>query len=115
LIGNACVGSERIWGDNLKKVDEDEASEYLQKVSKYEQGDYTIGASEIYEVEHGTFWQLMPVNSDDGFFDWYCWVRENYQFFKTKEICALYFIKYWTYWVRQGKPNWEGTSKNLKI
>jgi hypothetical protein len=67
------------------------------------------------KVEHGTFWQLMSDGEDDGFFDWYCYVREDYQFFKTKEICILYFIKYWTEWNRRGKPNWEGSRRHLVI
>jgi hypothetical protein len=67
--------------------------------------------SEIENVEHMAtglpFYQLMPDTIDDGFFDWYCYVRPNNQFFKTKEMCVLYFIKYWTEWSRNGKPDWQ--------
>jgi len=65
------------------------------------------------KVEHlknEWFYQLMPDKLDDGFFDWYCWVRPNNQFFKTQEMCILYFVRYWTEWTRKGKPSWK---KNL--
>lgn len=47
------------------------------------------------------FYQLMPASLDDGFFDWYCLKREEYQFFKTREGCTLHFINYWFQWKRQ--------------
>jgi hypothetical protein len=53
------------------------------------------------------FYQLMPDTIDDGYFYWYCHIRPNNQFLKTKEMCILYFIKYWMEWIRQGKPDWE--------
>lgn len=62
------------------------------------------------EIEHikdnEPFYQLMPDSLDDGFFDWYCYMRPNNQFFKSKEMCVLYFVYYWTDWKRKGKPNW---------
>lgn len=58
-------------------------------------------------VDDHPFYQLMPDTIDDGFFDWYCYVRPNNQFFRTKEMCILYFIKYWTEWKRKGKPDWK--------
>ena len=62
-------------------------------------------------VDDKPFYQLMPDTIDDGFFDWYCYVRPNNQFFKTKEMGILYFIKYWTEWSRKGKPDWKGEVK----
>lgn len=62
------------------------------------------------ETEHAKsepFYQIMPVSLDDGFFGWYCYVRENCQNFRTKEMCVLHFIKYWTEWTRKGKPSWK--------
>lgn len=57
------------------------------------------------KIEHGVFYQLMPDKRDDGgFFYWYCDKRPNHQFFKTKEMCVLYFIKYWTDWDKSGRP-----------
>jgi hypothetical protein len=50
------------------------------------------------------FYQIMPVTEDDGFFDWYCSSRPDNQFFLTKEMCVLYFIRYWLQWCRTGKP-----------
>jgi|AntAceMinimDraft_14_1070370.scaffolds.fasta_scaffold01232_11 hypothetical protein len=50
------------------------------------------------------FYQLMPDNLDDGFFNWYCVERPYNQFFKTKEMCIIYFVKYWLEWNRMGKP-----------
>ena len=69
-----AVGSHRIWG-NPDQVFEASIDE--------------------------PFYQLMPDAEDDGFFDWYCEVRPHYQFFKTKEMCILYFVKYWTEWKRK--------------
>ena len=57
-----------------------------------------------------SFYQLMPDKSDDGFFDWYCFTRPNNQFFKTKEMCVLYFVKYYIEWSQKGKPNWKESS-----
>ena len=51
------------------------------------------------------FVQLMPRAQDDGFFDWYCYHREDQQFFVSRETCALHFIHYWMRWVSIGKPS----------
>lgn len=53
---------------------------------------------------HEGFFQLMPHTLDDGFFDWYCEKREEYQFFETKENAALHFIYYWMKWDKLGRP-----------
>ena len=57
------------------------------------------------EVQHiensdftGPYYQLMPEITDDGFFDWYCDLRPDQQFFETKEDCTLHFINYWHQW-----------------
>jgi hypothetical protein len=50
------------------------------------------------------FYQLMPDAMDDGFFDWYCYHRDEQQFFASPETAALHFIYYWTQWNRMGKP-----------
>ena len=50
------------------------------------------------------FYQLMPKTIDDGFFDWYCYNREDYQFFETQENCVLHFIFYWSKWEKLDKP-----------
>lgn len=50
------------------------------------------------------FYQLMPDSLDDGFFDWYCYNREDQQFFETKENATLHFIYYWMKWNNAGKP-----------
>lgn len=62
-------------------------------------------------VDDQPFYQLMPNTIDDGFFDWYCYVQPNNQFFRTKEMCILYFIKYWTEWSRKGKRDWKAEVK----
>jgi len=59
----------------------------------------------VEQLNNKRFYQLMPDNPDDGFFDWYCYVRPNNQFFRTKEMCILYFVKYWTEWMRKGRPS----------
>src|SRR4051794_35930451 len=49
------------------------------------------------------FYQLMPERGDDGFFDWYCDIRSEQQFFKSKETCVLHFINYWYQWKYQNE------------
>jgi len=53
--------------------------------------------------EGKSFTQIMPETSDDGFFDWYCDRREDYQFFKSKSRATLQFIYYWTEWKNTAK------------
>ena len=72
-------GSERVWTDPEK----------------------------VEQMKNEPFYQLMPDKSDNGFFSWYCNIRPNNQFFKTKEMCVLHFVKYWTEWTRKGQPNWK--------
>lgn len=50
------------------------------------------------------FFQLMPHKADDGFFEWYCDNRTEYQMFKSKNKAVLHFIFYWTKWKNAGKP-----------
>jgi len=50
------------------------------------------------------FYQLMPHKMDDGFFDWYCYRRDEQQFFASPQTATLHFIYYWTIWQGQGKP-----------
>jgi hypothetical protein len=51
------------------------------------------------------FYQLMPDPIDDGFFDWYCYYRDDRQFFEAKENAVLHFIYFWQKWTSSGKPN----------
>lgn len=60
--------------------------------------------SHINDRNPNGFYQIMPHKTDDEFFNWYCWKREDYQFFQTKEAAALHFIYYWTQWSGLGKP-----------
>ena len=78
-----ATSSSRIWGDN-KRI---ELEDYESLNEQYQADRSSMAPSEIYNVEHGTFYQLMPVHFDDGFFNWYCHERDDYQDFKTKEIC----------------------------
>ena len=73
---------------------------------------FTVSSDRIWSnpenVEHmksEPFYQLMPDEIDDRFFNWYCNLRPNNQFFKTKEMCVLYFVKYWFEWIRKGRPD----------
>ena len=52
----------------------------------------------------GGFFQLVPQDSDDGFFDWYRLNRADYQFFKSRSKAVLHLIFYWTKWRDAGKP-----------
>lgn len=50
------------------------------------------------ETVNGTYYQIMPERLDDPFFNWYCNERTEYQFFKSKANCIIYFLKYWVIW-----------------
>lgn len=50
------------------------------------------------KIDHGEFFQLMPLQVDDGFFDWYILESPNQQFFVNKTEAVLRFIKYWIEW-----------------
>ena len=54
-------------------------------------------------MKENPFYQIMPFKKDDGFFNWYCSKREYFQFFKSKEMCVLYFILYWMKWKKLSK------------
>ena len=56
------------------------------------------------KIERGEFYQLMPDRPDDGFFNWYCDTRPFNQFFKTKEMCLIHFLKYHHDWEEAGQP-----------
>jgi hypothetical protein len=87
-----AVASSRIWGQRIKRFGKNE-----DEILQYEEID-----SEK-DVQHGTFYQLMPDGIDDGFFDWYCEKRQDYQFFISKEMCVAYFLKFWILWKNIGK------------
>ena len=57
------------------------------------------------KIEEGEFFQLMPAKFDTGFFYWYCEKRPYHQFFKSKEMCVLHFLKYHQDWVKDGSPD----------
>ncbi len=51
-------------------------------------------------LEEGKFYQIVPDNVDDGFYDWYYENRRCYQFFKTVEMALLYFVFYRRVWLK---------------
>ena len=59
-------------------------------------------------IEHAKinkpFYQIMPNKGDTDFFNWYCYTREWHQFFKTREMCLIYFLYYFNEWVMEGQP-----------
>lgn len=77
-----AVGTVRVWGHLENKEDADTKRGQL-------------------------FYQIMPDGLDDGFFDWYCYLREHYQFFDSKEMAVAYFLRYWIIWNKKGKPTAE--------
>lgn len=87
-----AVTSSRVWGRRVKKFGKNE-----DEILEYE----AIAAE---DVQEGTFYQLMPDGLDNGFFNWYCYEREDYQLFKSKEMCVAYFLKFWMIWNALGHP-----------
>lgn len=92
-----AVGSHRIWDRKVVKFgkNEDEVLEFEDEDSAYER------------IEEGTFYQLMPDGADDGFFEWYVSERMYNQFFKSKEMCVAYFLKFWIIWTSLDKPSYK--------
>ncbi len=84
-----------------------DVTEYLYFITK-NQYSFAVGShriwgnpDQVFEAPPSKpFYQLMPDTLDDGFFDWYCEVRPNHQFFKSKEMCVIYFVRYWIEWSR---------------
>lgn len=56
------------------------------------------------EKSVNNYYQLKP-NGIFNFFDWYCENRCNFQFFKSKNLCVLNYLFYWSYWHKIGKPS----------
>jgi hypothetical protein len=52
-------------------------------------------------MEDGRFYQIMPDQVDNGFFDWYCVNRPFHQHFCTVEMAVLYFVFYWHIWQKE--------------
>jgi len=69
---------------------------------------FAVGACRTWNTEDnyqkGTFYQIMPFDTDDGFFDWYCLERIYNQFFETKEEAVDQFLIYRRLWQRTLEP-----------
>lgn len=79
---------------------DDDFSNYLLEITGHHYS-FAVGSIRTWGniKEHdGKFYQLMPDEFDDGFFDWYCEERPNNQFFKNKLECVLRFVKHWINW-----------------
>jgi hypothetical protein len=85
-----------------KFEDENQVIPYLRLLTDYR---YNINMSlhrkwgiEDSPMEEGKFYQIVPDNVDNGFFDWYYENRRCYQFFKTIEMALLHFVFYFHVW-----------------
>ncbi len=87
-----AVASSQAWG-LLPTIEEEE-----EETEQYEEKQPRPN------VRNVTCYQLMPDTVDDGFFDWYCYERDYYQFFQSREMCAAYFLKFWIIWDKLGRP-----------
>ncbi len=58
-------------------------------------------------VINNTLYQLMPINAADPFFNWYCYVRREHQYYANRTECLQNFIKYYVRWISKGKPDWK--------
>lgn len=80
------------------KSDED-LLDYVLGVTGYEYVFATSSVRRWYnQMEDGIFYQLMPLNDDDGFFDWYVEKSPNQQFFKNKFESVMRIVKFWIQW-----------------
>lgn len=50
------------------------------------------------KIEHGHFYQLMPLQADDGIFGWYVEDHPTNKSLSTKPEAVLQFVKYWIEW-----------------
>jgi hypothetical protein len=69
--------------------------------------DYVNQADPENLVINRTTYQLMPLNVSDPFFNWYCYVKRDYQFFADRTKCLQSFLKYYVQWIYKGKPDWK--------
>lgn len=53
----------------------------------------------------GPCWQVMPdAEEEQPFFDWYCYVFENDQFFENIHECVTTYLHYRNKWIGMGRP-----------
>jgi len=57
------------------------------------------------DIQKGTFYQLTPSSTDDGFFNWYSRKYKDEQFFRTEDTCTLCFLYNYKWWVEEGRPS----------
>jgi hypothetical protein len=78
---------------------EEEFEQYLLEITGQHYSFAVASSRKVGKnVESGMFYQLMPEGNHDAFFDWYCGVRADFQFFPTRWACAMMFVKYWIQW-----------------
>ncbi len=91
----------------FEKLDSENIKEYLEYITEQK---YVFAVSahrkwghdnaEVEENWQPGFFQIMPLSTDDGFFKWYVNKRPNHQFFKTREMAVIHFLRYWFEWSR---------------
>lgn len=53
----------------------------------------------------GELWQVMPDDLQDyPFFDWYCFIRPDHQFFYDMDMAVANYIQFYIVWVERGMP-----------
>src|SRR5256886_7042874 len=90
-----------------KFENENQVVPYLRIVTSYRyclvMSSHRKWGSEDSLPEEGQFYQIVPDQVDNGFFDWYCDNRPFHQLFRTVEMALLHFVFYWHVWLNEKK------------
>src|SRR4051812_6576543 len=91
-----------------KFEDENQVTPYLRLITGYRyclaNASHRRWGKPESDMEEGHFYQIVPDQVDNGFFNWYCDNRPCHQRFRTVEMAVLYFVFYWHIW-KQEKGN----------
>lgn len=63
----------------------------------------------------GSLWQVMPDDLKDyPFFDWYCAIREDNQFFADMDEAVATYVQFYIVWLERGCPTYTDYFNSLK-
>jgi hypothetical protein len=95
--------------DTEKLEDAQQVTPYLRYLTgcryRLEQTNYRRWADQESPLEEGVFYQILPDQVDNGFYNWYCNNRPYHQLYRTPEMALLQFIFYWHVWQKEVNKN----------
>ena len=82
--------------------DEQHVTPYLRYITgcryRLEKTGHRRWGTEESPLEEGVFFQILPDQVDNGFYNWYCDSRPYHQLYTTPEMALLQFMFYWHVW-----------------